>query len=103
MAGFLKKAKDTMGMRQEMKKMQDQLALMEVEYSAGGGKVKVVATADMTIQRIEIDPRSLQPDRSDKLAELIVAGVNGALKAAKKKAAAQMSRMSGQLGLGGLL
>ena len=98
MAGFLQKAKDAVKMRGEMKDIQNALAKVDVEYVAGGGKVKVVACADMTIKHIEIDPRSIDPEKAERLTELLVAGVNGALRTAKKKAAAEMSKMSGSLG-----
>lgn len=98
MAGFLDKAKQAVQMRGEMKQIQAALAEVEIEYVAGGGKVKVMACADMTIKRIEIDPRSIDPAKADRLTELIVAGVNGALRTAKKKAASEMSKMSGSLG-----
>ncbi len=98
MAGFLQKAKEAVQMRGEMKQIQNSLSKIDVTYEAGGGKVKVVACADMTIRRIEIDPRSIDPAKADRMTELIVAGVNGALRAAKKKAASEMSKMSGSLG-----
>ncbi len=98
MANPFKMAKQAMGMRTEMKQMQDTLAKIDVDYTAGGGKVKVVACADMTIRSIEIDPRSIDPEKAGRLTELLVAGVNGALKAAKKRAAGEMSKMSGSLG-----
>lgn len=97
---MMKMMKEAGSMKKEMKQLQRELENKTVEYSARGGKITVVARGDMSIQSIKIDPQSIAPDRAEKLEELIVTGVNGALKAAKKKAGAEMSKMTG--GMGGL-
>ncbi len=100
---MMKMMKEAASMKKEMKQLQKELEGKTVEYSARGGRIKVVARGDMTIESVQIDPQSIEPGRADKLEELILAGVNGALKAAKKKAGSEMSKLAGGSVLGSLL
>ena len=59
LAGLMKQAQ---AMQENMKKAQDQLALMEVEGQAGAGMVKVVMTGAHEVRRVSIDP-SVMDDR----------------------------------------
>ncbi|MDI6773916.1 MAG: YbaB/EbfC family nucleoid-associated protein [Verrucomicrobiota bacterium] len=99
----LKMMQQAATMRREMREIQAELEKKTVEYSVSGGRVKVVARGDMSIESIAIDPQSVDPANVARLQELLVAGVNGALKAAKKKAGGEMSKMAGALGLGNLI
>jgi len=100
---LLKMVKQAAAMRREMNELQGELEKKTVEYTISGGKVKVVARGDMTIDSITIDPQSVDPSNVARLQELLVNAVNGALKAAKKKAGSEMSKMAGSMGLGNLL
>ncbi len=90
-------------MRKEMKKIQEQLAKNTVEYSSGGGAVKVVARGDMVVEAIKIDPAAIDPAKLPKLESLIIAAVNGALDSAKRKAGSEMSKLTAGMGIGDLL
>jgi nucleoid-associated protein EbfC len=100
---LIKMVQQAAAMRREMQQLQGELEKKTVEYVTGGGKLKVVARGDMTIESVTIDPQSVDPNNVARLQELIVNGVNGALKAAKKKAGAEMSKLAGTSGLGKLL
>lgn len=99
----LKMMQQAATMRREMQQIQSELEKKTVEYTIGGGRLKVVARGDMTIESITIDPQSVDPSNVARLQDLIVNGVNGALKAAKKKAGSEMSKMAGSMGLGKLM
>ena len=75
-AGLMKQAQQ---MQDNMKKMQDQLASMEVEGQAGAGLVKVVMTCKYDVRRVSIDP-SLLADDKDMLEDLVAAAVNDAVR-----------------------
>jgi len=80
-----------------IQKMQDDLARETVEATAGGGMVKVVATGGGEIKQITIDPKAIDPDDPELLADMVVAAVNEALRSSQ-------SLMESKLGpaLGGL-
>ncbi len=60
LAGLMKQAQQ---MQENMKKMQEQLASVEVEGQAGAGMVKVVMTCRHDVKRVTIDPSLLGEDR----------------------------------------
>ena len=91
-------------MAAEMQKAQEGLAEVEVEGTAGGGAVKVVATADLQIVSITIDPGTFdgEPDTDDieMLADTVTAAVNSALDKAREAQAEALGPLAG--GMGGL-
>ena len=60
LAGLMKQAQ---AMQDNMKKMQDQLATIEVEGQAGAGMVKVLMTCKNDVKRVSIDPSLLGDDK----------------------------------------
>lgn len=66
-------------MQDNMKKLQGELAAMEIEGQAGSGMVKVVMTGRHEVRRIVIDPRLLGDDR-EMLEDLVAAAVNDAVR-----------------------
>ena len=64
-------------MQENMKKLQEQLATMEIEGQAGSGMVKVVMSGRHEVKRVTLDPRALADDR-EILEDLIAAAVNDA-------------------------
>jgi len=72
-------------LQEQMNQMQQDLENVTVEGAAGGGMVKVTATAGMKIKAIEIDPSVMGEDR-DMLQDLVTAAVNNALDKAREKA-----------------
>ena len=63
--------------QENMKKLQEQLAVMEVEGQAGSGLVRVVMTGRHEVKRVTIDPKLLAEDR-DMLEDLVAAAFNDA-------------------------
>lgn len=96
--------KQAQQMAAEMQKAQEGLADIEVEGSAGGGAVKVRATADQQIVGIEIDPDIFEgaPDEDDieMLSDTVTAAVNDALNKARDAQAEALGPLAG--GLGGM-
>lgn len=76
LAGLMKQAQQ---MQDNMRKMQEQLAQIEVEGQAGAGMVKVVMTCKYDVRRIAIDP-SLMTDDREMLEDLVAAAVNDAVR-----------------------
>lgn len=74
---------------------QDDLKDKEVSASAGGGMVKVVATGDLRIKSITIDPEAIDPDDVELLEDTIVAAVNEAISSANALADQAMKSATG--------
>ena len=92
--------KQAQQMQADMAKAQEQLATEEVEASAGGGMVKVKMSGDLKLKSIEIDPEAVDPEDSEMLADMVMAAVNEAIRAAQELASSKMGGITG--GLGGL-
>ena len=89
-------------MQQQMEEAQAQLAKETVEATAGGGMVTVVASAGGEIKELRIDPKAIDPDDPEMLADLVMAAANEALRSAHAKVEAKMKAMLPP-DLGGLL
>ena len=66
-------------MQENMKKLQEQLAVTEVEGQAASGKIKVVMTGRHEVKRVSIDPALMTDDR-EMLEDLVAVAVNDAVK-----------------------
>jgi DNA-binding YbaB/EbfC family protein len=82
-------------MQEEMARAQEELAKETVEASAGGGMVVVKATGAGEIVEIKISPEAIDPDDPEGLADLILAGVNEALRNAQEL---MQSKLGGAVG-----
>jgi len=66
-------------MQENMKKLQEQLAVMEMEGQAASGKVKVLMTGKHEVKRVTIDPALMGDDR-EMLEDLVAVAVNDAVR-----------------------
>jgi DNA-binding YbaB/EbfC family protein len=88
-------------MQADMLKAQEELANERVEASAGGGMVTVTASGSGEIVGIKIAPEAIDPDDAETLEDLVLAGVNEALRNAQELAQSKLGDVSGGLkGLG---
>jgi len=99
MANMMKMMKQVQEMQANMAKAQEELAEQEVEFSAGGGMVTATATCDGNLQGLKIDPKVIDPEDAEMLEDLIVAAVDGAIRAAKKTSEEKMSGLTKGLNL----
>jgi nucleoid-associated protein EbfC len=101
MQGMLKQAQK---MQEDMLRLQEEAGKKTVEASAGGGMVKVVANGKNEILSITIDPEVLKMNDQEMLQDLVRAGVNEALTAAKQMVQEEMKKLTAGLGpLGSML
>jgi len=83
----------------ELQKAQDNLDKIEVEGAAGGGMIKVRATAKGRILGVDIDESLLQPSEKTMVEDLVAAAINDARAKADAAAALEMEKMQGSLPL----
>jgi nucleoid-associated protein EbfC len=83
----------------ELQRAQDNLDKIEVEGVAGGGLVKIQATAKGRILTVDIDDSLLNPSEKTMLEDLIAAAINDAKAKADAAAAGEMQKMSSTLPL----
>ena len=83
----------------ELMKAQDNLDKLEVEGAAGGGLVKIRASAKGRIIAVDIDESLLQPSEKTMLEDLVTAALNDARAKADSVAGAEMQKMTSGLPL----
>jgi DNA-binding YbaB/EbfC family protein len=94
-----KMMKQAASLQKDMEKTQAELATQTVEFSSGAGMVTAVVRGDLTLERIRIDPKVVDPADVEMLEDLVCAAVDGALKEAREKASREMARLTAGLGL----
>ena len=94
LGGLMKQAQQ---MQENMKKMQEELATVEVEGQSGGGMVKVAMTCRNDVKRVSIDPGVM--DDKEMLEDLIVLAFNDAMKKVESTSQQRMSGFTSGMGL----
>lgn len=92
--GLMKQAQQ---MQENMKKMQEQLASVEVEGQSGAGMVRVIMTCKHDVRRVSIDP-SVMDDR-EMLEDLLAAAVNDAVRRVEATTQEKMAGFTSGLNL----
>ena len=90
LAGLMKQAQ---AMQDNLKKAQDELALMEVEGQSGAGLVKVTMTCKHDVKRVAIDLSLLAEDK-DMLEDLVAAAFNDAVRRAEEVSTEKMGKLT---------
>jgi DNA-binding YbaB/EbfC family protein len=88
-------------MQAQMQQAQEELAKETVEATAGGGMVTVKANGTMQITEIKIDPKAIDPDDPELLADMIQAAANEAIRSAQSLMESRLGGLAGGA-LGGL-
>ena len=89
-------------MQEEMAALQEDLDGREYEVSAGGGAVTVKINGKKQILALDIQPEVVDPDDIETLSDILVAAVNEAIKRVEDTNNAEMSKMTGALGMPGI-
>ena len=93
-AGLMKQAQQ---MQENMKKAQEQLALVEVEGKSGAGMVKVLMTCSHDVRRVNIDASVM--DDKEMLEDLVAAAINDAMRRAEQVSQERMAGFTSGLNL----
>ncbi len=88
--------------QQMQERLQEQMANLRVEASAGGGMVTVVMNGQKQILSLTIDPEVVSKDDVEMLQDLILAAVNDAHRKVDEALSSQMSGLMGGLRIPGL-
>lgn len=85
-------------MQEDMQAKQAELEAKEYDVSAGGGVIKIKINGKREILAIDLAPEIVDPDDIDTLNDIIVAGVNEAIKKVNADADEEMKKVTGPLG-----
>jgi DNA-binding YbaB/EbfC family protein len=90
--------KQAQQMQENMKRMQEELANVEVEGQAGAGLVKITMTCKHVVKKVSIDPSLLGEDK-DMLEDLVLGAMNDAAQKAEATVQAKMAGFTQGLNL----
>jgi DNA-binding YbaB/EbfC family protein len=79
-------------MQENMQKVQDELAVMEVTGQSGGGMVKITITGKMETRKVQIDPSVLVD--AEMLEDLVVAAMNDAVTKVNDESSKRMAAVT---------
>ena len=89
-------------MQEDMEAKQAELDAREYDVQAGGGVVSVKINGKKEILAIDIKPEIVDPDDIETLSDILVAAVNEAIKRVEDTNSAEMSKVTGSIGLPGM-
>ncbi|WP_019874135.1 YbaB/EbfC family nucleoid-associated protein [Sporichthya polymorpha] len=91
-------------MQQQILEVQARLAETKVTGSAGGGAVRATVTGSLELVGLDLDPSVVDPTDTETLADLIVAAVRDANRAAQEMQAQAMGPFAAAMGgMGGMV
>lgn len=100
MEDLVRQAKKIQG---DLGKVQEQLKTRVVEAAASGGLVKVQINGAREVLSVKIDKSVVDPEDIGLLEDMVIAGVNAALKKAEEMINKEMGKVSPGLNLPGLM
>ena len=98
MKGIGQLMKQAQAMQENMQRIQDELAAVEVEGQAGGGMVRIVGTCKREIRKVQIEPELMRDDK-ELLEDLIAAALNDLNRKVEETIQSRMASITGGLTL----
>lgn len=89
-------------LKSKLDKAQKELSDTIIEVSSSRGAVKITINGQQEIKSIKISPEVINPDKAEKLEELVFKAVNEAVTKSQKLAAKQLKGLTGGLKIPGL-
>ena len=89
-------------MQEDMTNLQEQLDAKEYEVTAGGGVVTIKINGKKEIISLDIKPEIVDPDDIETLTDVLLAGINEAIKKVEDVNSEEMSKITGGISMPGL-
>lgn len=89
-------------MQENMEELQADLDAREYDISAGGGVVSIKINGKKEITEIIIKPEIVDPDDIEMLQDILIAGVNEAIKKVEETNSAEMGKITGNMNIPGM-
>ena len=89
-------------MQEDMTNLQEELDAKEYEVTAGGGVVTIKINGKKEIMSLDIKPEIVDPDDIETLTDVLLAGINEAIKKVEDVNSEEMSKITGGISMPGL-
>lgn len=100
--GMQKQLQQMQAMQRKMEMMQAEIEQKEVTTTAGGGAVTALINGKKEIVKLDLKPEVVDADDIEMLQDLIIVAVNEGLRQIDEISNAEMSKLTGGLGIPGL-
>lgn len=94
--------KQAQQMQAKLATLQNELAARELDVSVGGGAMKVRISGKQEILSIKLSPDAVDPNDVATLEELVMTGMNQAIKESQDMVSSAMSKITGGMNLPGM-
>ncbi len=89
-------------MQEDVAAKQEELDAREYDVKAGGGVVTIKINGKKEVLSIDISPDIVDPDDIETLSDILVAGVNEAIKRVEETNSAEIEKITGSMSMPGL-
>ena len=90
-------------LQQKQEKMQEEIAALVVEATAGGGMVKVEMDGQKNLKSLKLEPEVVNKDDVEMLQDLVVAAVNEAARKVDDQVKEKLAALTGGMKIPGLM
>lgn len=90
-------------LQQKQEKMQEEIAALVVEATAGGGMVKVEMDGQKNLKSLKLEPEVVSKDDVEMLQDLVVAAVNEASRKVDDQVKEKLAALTGGMKIPGLM
>ena len=90
-------------LQQKQEKMQEEIAALVVEATAGGGMVKVEMDGQKNLKSLKLEPEVVSKDDVEMLQDLVVAAVNEASRKVDDQVKEKLAVLAGGMKIPGLM
>ena len=90
-------------LQQKQERVQQEIAALEIEATAGGGMVKVVMDGQKSVKSLKLDPEVVNKDDVEMLQDLVLAAVNEAARRVDDAVKEKIGGLAGGLKIPGLM
>jgi len=97
-----KQLQQMQAVQRKMELLQAEIEAKELTTTAGGGAVSVTISGKKEITKLELKPEIVDPDDIEMLQDLIMVAVNEGIRQIEEMSNAEMSKLTGGLGIPGL-
>jgi len=94
--------KQAQKIQEQLGRIQDDLGDKTVEASVGGGMITVVANGKQEIVSVKIAPDAVDPRDIGMLEDLVLSGVNEALRSSRALMQGELSKLTGGIRIPGI-
>ncbi|MDK2802090.1 MAG: YbaB/EbfC family nucleoid-associated protein [Oscillospiraceae bacterium] len=95
--------KQAQKMQSDIEKVQENLSDKEFSVSVGGGMLEATVTGKKELKSIKLKKEVVNPEDIEMLEDLIISGVNQAMKKAEETIDEEMGKVTGGMNIPGLI